>query len=1178
MASSMFCFALLQVCVLFHCHKLLKSDPFPESPPFQTSVSLCCPHTSGTASGQGKDASIVMTVAQAGGNTRQRYTLSKAFTYDSPVITEVKDAGGKPNGPATGGNTITAIGKNFGTVDESIATFIGGTKATQMIWTSDTSIGIVLAPGVQGDRAVALSMDGKYGSGLTAAYDYDRAAITAVERANGPSTGGKRFTVFGLNFGTSDYSAALKVGDKLCTETRWVSDSTIECVVSENVGHSKNLDLNLLDKHAYFTKAYSYDAPLVTSMKNGQGNGYGNGPPVGGEQTGRMTTITGFNFGASGMYQPKAYVHASKGGGECVLTQWQSHSSLLCATANGLGEGADVTVVVGEQTGTLEDGFSYDKPIIIIPPFMNSGFVPNAPCNTPTELLIFGRNFGAQDYQQAVATVGGTTCVATKWKSDSTMTCTTPQGMLGEHNLIVSVESLVGTFTAAFSFDRPSIAQMLPQNGPAGAGHAVTILGKNFGTYSSAQAQTVFIGESEAAPVTWTSDSAIVARAPAGRGIGQVVAVLQTANDGGGTHLGFYTYDDPVITSAQRANGPQEGGFSITITGSSFGGTQPNFEVFVGDTACSAQQWVDDSTLHCLVREGIGKVDLSVKLFPGQHRCFGTADGMCTATKAGAFMYDGPHPRALEGRMNGPSSGQETITVVGSHFGNTDPGSLLIAGVGQTNCSETTWVSPTSLTCKLNPGVGSSDVNVHLAGAQRGIKRAFSYNAPSLDAWPAIYEGPQAGGVLITVTGENFGDQAGLGGSGIYFDDTESQVVEWISSAKIVIASSPGVKQPGGNSVKIGAPNTPIEELKTVTPWTYDHPMIFGANRSEVLGLDGNKTFTVVGKNFGGFDSTPTIFLGEDYTKCKLTIWSSDSSLACTTPAMPAGKHHVSYLSGAKGTTKSVLVEELETFQSSNDSTINMSTSYAASAESLVEFFDAPSGVLAFTVVEITAELCDQGKKIDLGLGVTIDLKPGWCNAGGISSNTSMLLYVVSSDRAPFEADASNSTVIATAVVIGLSFSGVAPANPISVAQPLDMDRLAAAGEGRRRLLQYGGKRVRQAWLNKCTGKWIPLCETTASQDTVSSSVTSDVATDACFDPSLQSGTCAGPVIEAEMCGTGGQILIFGYDEDPCKEASESTVAWAPIIAVGQRIWIPPFSVLSISTHLFIKPSLLLKS
>jgi hypothetical protein len=1112
-----------------------------------------CPHVSGTASDRGQDASVVVTVAQGDGAARRPYTLTNAFTYNSPVVLEVRDTGGRPNGPATGGSIITAIGLNFGMVDASIVAFVGSTRSAGIIWTSDTSIGIVLAPGVQSNRAIDLSMGDKYGAGLAGAYDYDRAAITAVTGANGPTTGGNKFTVHGFNFGASDYSPKIMVSDKFCSETSWKSDSVITCTLPENVGSSKNVALDLMGTISSFSNSYSYNAPLVTGIN------LGNGPPVGFERTGRMVTISGENFGASGAYLPKAYIHSPKGGGECVRTVWQSHSSLACGTPAGVGEGADVIVVVGGQAGTLVDGFSYNRPIVRIAD-NQPDFVANAPCNTPKELTIFGDNFGGQDYQHAVAKVGGTTCITTKWKSDSTITCTTPQGALGEQDIIVSMESMVASITKAFSFDSPTITKMLSQNGPAGAGHPVTLFGKNFGTYMASQ--TVFIGDSKAQPVEWTSDSAVVARAPAGRGSGQTVSVLPTENAAtenanGGIHLKFYTYDNPAIFLAKAANGPQEGGFSITIQGSSFGATEPVFEMFLGNTACEVQKWKDDSTLLCLVRAGFGKVDLSLRLFPDQQLCLGTAGGICTATKAGAFMYDGPHPSALQGPMNGPSSSEQTITVTGSHFGITNPGAFLTASVGRTACSETIWVSPTSLTCKLRPGVGSSDVTVNLGGGERGIKRAFTYNAPTVNAWP-VYGGPQAGGVLLTVTGTNFGSSAGLGSSGIFFDAANSPVVQWVSSTHIVIASAPGVKQPAGNFVSIGAPGTPVEELKIVTPWTYDNPMIFGVVPSGVAGLTGNTNITVFGKNFGGLDSSPTVFLGQDQKSCTLTTWSSDSSIACTTPAMPAGKYDVSYLSGAQGNTKAILVAELKTARdvastSSNNSAINISASFAASAGGIIEYFATPSGVLAFEVVKVTSAVCDQGKILDLGRGVTIDLKPGWCNAGALGGGSSMMVYVLSSANAPFKADATNSTVIATDVIIGLSLSGVALTNPISVVQPLDVNRLASAGSGRRRLLQSGGKKIRQAWLNKCTGRFIPLCETTSNPGSVSSSVTADVAADACFDPSVASGKCDKSVVTAEMCGTGGQILAFGYDNDPCQKPAEPasiSMQWGWIIAV----------------------------
>ena len=1035
---------------------------------------ITCTIPPGTASGNGKSASMVLSVASSAAGKK---TVSKAFSYDVPSITALFDGtGAMANGPAAGGNTITATGENFGTYDATSVAIIGGTSGGS-IWTSDTSMGIVVAAGVQAGHAVAISMDSQYGSGLSTAYDYDPPAVSTLSLANGPATGAESLTVFGLNFGTADYSPLVSLGGKVCASSTWRSDSEIVCVTPTNVGSANDVDLIMLSKASTLSSSYSYDAPSVTSVH------VANAPPMGTI----VASIMGKNFGTDGSkHIARGKILSSKGGGVCSSSQRASDNLLLCTIPPGAGGDAEVTVdYVGgkaEDIGTLTLAFTYDAPVVLIFDPMFAQQLNVAP-GTQTEITITGTNFGTADYD-AIAMVGDTVCTSTTWKSDTALMCTVAEGFGDTHAIVVSLESKFNTYTDAVSYDKPAIAQMIPQNGPAGAETEITLLGLNFG--SSQYTQTVKVGASMASNVRWTSDSAIVCAAPMGRGVALTVAVDQFLDDGdGGAHEGYFTYDDPVVTGTSLTNGPQSGGFVITVSGASFGGNlQGNFEMYVGASVCNAASWHSDSSIECELQPGFGRVDLSLRLWPSQTYCTGH-QGLCLASHVGAFVYDGPNPTGLEGTMNGPSSGSNIVTVTGTLFGVTDPGVELIAKIGETNCSSTTWVSPTSLSCNVNPGVGSRDVHVYLAGVTNGIKRAYSYNAPTLDAgaW-SVSEGPQAGGVLIPVTGTNFGDQAGHSESGISIDGVDCNIAEWISSSSVIVSSAPGVKQPGGNVVKIGAPGALPEELTKIGDWSFHQPMILGANPTQIPGLEEGNNLTVTGVNFGGFDSSPTIFIGSEDKACASSMWVSDSAIICSTPLNTDGKKDVAYLSGAKGSTgkdlkleldASVVANNVTVLQAasngSNSTELNVSAAYAARANKLVEFLDVPKHVLSFVSIAVTADQCDRDTTVDIGMGITMELKAGWCIADSIGEGSNMVAYVTSSASAPFSRDSANSTVPASQVLLGLAFRSVTLAGPVEVKAPLDLNMISQSVERRRRLLQYGGKILKQAWLNQCTGK-----------------------------------------------------------------------------------------------------------
>jgi hypothetical protein len=208
-------------------------------------------------------------------------------------------------------------------------------------------------------------------------------------------------------------------------------------------------------------------------------------------------------------------------------------------------------------------------------------------------------------------------------------------------------------------------------------------------------------------------------------------------------------------------------------------------------------------------------------------------------------------------------------------------------------------------------------------------------------------------------------------------------------------------------------------------------------------------------------------------------------------PASSAGKQTIWYLSGAKGNLTSDLVSELKLGNSVDGST---SAAFAASVENLVEFLDVPEGLLVPPVViQISAADCSKSKTIDVGMGVTMNLEPGWCNSGNVSSGSSVLLMVSSSKYAP---SAGKDAVAASKVMIGLTFRGLSPSGPVAVKVPLNIER------------RLDTKLVRQAWLNQCTGNWMPLCSSTATADSISSSLPPNVAIDPCYDVSNQA-TCA---------------------------------------------------------------------
>jgi hypothetical protein len=119
---------------------------------------------------------------------------------------------------------------------------------------------------------------------------------------------------------------------------------------------------------------------------------------------------------------------------------------------------------------------------------------------------------------------------AHRMQSDSSLLCSVHGGLMDDHAVVVSLGIAVGTFTRAVSFDRPSIRSVTPQNAVARGGAPLTIVGTNFGAQQFSQMVTLSGCGNCPTPeltvqVAWTSDSSMVGKVPAGRGVGHDLTV-----------------------------------------------------------------------------------------------------------------------------------------------------------------------------------------------------------------------------------------------------------------------------------------------------------------------------------------------------------------------------------------------------------------------------------------------------------------------------------------------------------------------------------------------------------------------------------------------------------------------------------------------------------------------------
>jgi hypothetical protein len=305
-----------------------------------------------TRPGVGKDVdvSVWMQGAQTG-------TFTKAYTYDAPFINSVAD----PNGPGTGGNTISMSGSNFGSSDYSAGLSVGcryPIKAQSSLWVSDTML-LVKMPSGGGVNFDVIAVIVDRMCTLTRSYSYDAPVISQInqfvihsgsvsmKRGNSPQGGGANPIVFGKNFGSFDLTLQVRIGGTKAISSSWTSDSSLSIVTAPGVDTSATVNVYLDGVYdATLSRAFTFDGPRITAIVPHS------------SPAGSTITILGENMG---VYDTSFAI--TVGDTACEAVVWQSFSGIVCKTPPGLGRSIPVTGSfvsgAGCDEGTCFQNFNY---------------------------------------------------------------------------------------------------------------------------------------------------------------------------------------------------------------------------------------------------------------------------------------------------------------------------------------------------------------------------------------------------------------------------------------------------------------------------------------------------------------------------------------------------------------------------------------------------------------------------------------------------------------------------------------------------------------------------------------------------------------------------------------------------------------------------------------------------
>jgi hypothetical protein len=481
-----------------------------------------------------------------------------------------------------------------------------------------------------------------------------------------------------------------------------------------------------------------------------------------------------------------------------------------------------------------------------------------------------------------------------------------------------------------------------------------------------------------------------------------------------------------------------------------------------------------------------------------------------SGSKTDVFQFDAPNATGVL-PANAPGTGGSILTVMGSNFGSWRSSDLK-AKIGPTFCTSTTWTSDSSLTCTAPAGLGGNlGLSIELAGTTGILTKAITFDGFYVDLLSPV-NSPTAGGGVVTMTGAALGtaDKPPT----VKFGSVNAKV-KWTSSTSLEAIVPASVKTFGGTDISIE-----VDRIQLLPGYfSYDNAEIQSVTPSYGE-LAGGSLVTVKGKNFGGVATPFQFWIGD--VSCSGLKYISDVLCTCTAPASAEYKT-VSVTYAHAEVQMNRPSQNLAAYSNYSDYVLTMSAAYEYKACAL------PSCFPVSAIMKPGA-----AGKLELPGGNTMDVP-----AGAFSTPVEISLAFVPAFKGAEPAGTDKLVaplLVYNAVSVDrrrqLALQQPPPPRrsvPVLPSQPMN---LSMAVNLNRRLTT--GIFVKQSWLNKCTGSWIPICGSMYSEETkkVSGAIPVSVFNDTCFNPSTG---CTPDITNANQCqGLGGTFSAISSTTDPC--------------------------------------------
>ena len=746
-------------------------------------------------------------------------------------------------GSSTGGTIVTLTGSNFRFSSELKCRF--DSKVVPAKFTTFSNEISCVTPNSDSLKIaqVSISSNNHDFSKSSLSYEYIRpVVVTRVYPLQGPSYGGTKITILGLNF--QETSQKCIFGETEVTPSEFVSSSEIVCSAPSNPGVGV-VTLSVTDCSDHFDFEY-VESETFVNLKPTRGTFSG----------GETVIVRGLDFSSFVSYTCHFGLVV-----DAVPASFLSTTELLCVTPSHPIGSVNFVLRSSNNFKIGETSFTFSSSVTLLSVSPSSG-------TSGTSVVVQGHGF--EDTANSKCRFGDITTRAVRFNRTH-LICTAPS-MTEYGEVLVAVTMNGKNYTSeelTFRYVRDAtIHRLEPTSGPSGGGTAVRVLGENFrlGVKTTCRFGDIVL---EADVIDETT--ILCASTPAVMFKG-VIDVKVQFDDGMHTPTSQFLYYEPSqIEWIEPSTGSEHGGTVVTIRGTGFRQTEDLRCKF--DSVVVMSEWIDSTTVHCKTpSHAIGHVDLSISN---------------NAIDFGAnisFQYETlMEPRSIY-PSRGPTTGGTIVTLTGSNFRFSPEltcrfDAEVVPAVFDSSSNQVSCVVPVSDSLKTVRVFISSNGHDF---SKENSELLYEYTHPVVVTKVQPSQGPSHGGTKITIFGSNFKETS----TRCMFGKTQVTPSEFVSSNEIVCVA-PLIQSPefqdGTVTVRVSINDGADFSTNPVRFLTYQGVNIYALTPHR--GLDvGNTLVTVHGSNFTAYAKDGVRCEFGDETSIARVL--SSTLLECTAPAI----------------------------------------------------------------------------------------------------------------------------------------------------------------------------------------------------------------------------------------------------------------------------------------------------